>query len=301
MNPSHNPLSKSSSLPMFKSGLAALALGLAINQASASLTLDLRATQTVIGGVTTNQSTTTFNSGLTTVSGLSIGDTVTFTLYAYVHSELNNPEDGDSGLGTTNFQGFQNAFGSILQGLGGGAHGTWTSVAQNTNSTAGAGGMVFLTAQYGGAGNQQGTIQDLNADGFSDFGANATVPTNTSLIFARAGSMQTTNGGGAQALISLDGLTTRIRIGTCKLTISGATSSAPTSVAWRNVNFPAGSDIPALWREDNLTRNSKASGGTILTGAGVTLIAIPEPAAFGMLLLGGVGLVGFRRLGIRKA
>ena len=292
---------------MFKSGLAALAIGLAINQASASLTLDLRATSKTVGGITTTNlggastgASAVFGAGLTSVSGLNIGDSVTFTLFAYVHSELSNPEDGGNGNGATNFQGFQNAFGSVLMSLGGGITGNWTAQAAQQGLV---GGLFFNgTGRYGAAGAQPGTIQDLNGDGQTDIGSNSTVPTSTQLVFARAGSMITTNGGaGIATPISGDSLTTQFNVATMKFTITGLSGSNQSGFVWRNVNFPNGADIPALWQEDSIARNSKASGGILLAGSGVQLIAIPEPAAFGMLLLGGVGMVGFRRLGIRKA
>ena len=37
------------------------------------------------------------------------------------------------------------------------------------------------------------------------------------------------------------------------------------------------------------------------SGVAITLAVVPEPSAFGMVLIGALGLVGFRRLGFRRS
>jgi hypothetical protein len=39
----------------------------------------------------------------------------------------------------------------------------------------------------------------------------------------------------------------------------------------------------------------------MFVGAPIVITAVPEPSAFGMVLMGALGLVGFRRLGFRRS
>ena len=59
----------------------------------------------------------------------------------------------------------------------------------------------------------------------------------------------------------------------------------------------------AQWTEgDNLGRNpSSTSNGVVNVGGAITIASVPEPSAFGMVLIGALGLVGFRRLGFRRS
>jgi len=58
----------------------------------------------------------------------------------------------------------------------------------------------------------------------------------------------------------------------------------------------------AAWTDgDNFPNTGSGQNAEMFVGAPIALVAIPEPSAFGMVLLGAMGLVGFRRLGVRRS
>ena len=58
----------------------------------------------------------------------------------------------------------------------------------------------------------------------------------------------------------------------------------------------------AQWTDgDNVVNNGSTQFAEMFVGAPIVITAVPEPSAFGMVLIGALGLVGFRRLGFRRA
>ncbi len=56
----------------------------------------------------------------------------------------------------------------------------------------------------------------------------------------------------------------------------------------------------ASYFQDGVAKTGTAGAGTISVGAPVILTVVPEPSAFGMVILGAFGLVGFRRVGLQR-
>lgn len=186
-----------------------------------------------------------------------------------------------------------------------------TGVAAGAEGYQSALGKTIATHTGGGGGNQSapvllgnftggsvGTVQDLNADGFADIGSPlATTSSTAGNMFPRF----TTNGafdltgtpitdgkefalfkltytvvnpGGAASIQFTQQLTTVINSSTAQ--VDG------NSVLSKNLGLPAGANASSL-------------------AAPVVITAVPEPSAFGMVLIGALGLVGFRRLGFRRS
>jgi hypothetical protein len=93
-------------------------------------------------------------------------------------------------------------------------------------------------------------------------------------------------------------------MGTVQLSI---TSFSPTSVL--NMNWvipafttPANRGQIAQWTDgDGVVNNGSTQFAEMSVGAPIVITAVPEPSAFGMVLMGALGLVGFRRLGFRRS
>jgi len=84
--------------------------------------------------------------------------------------------------------------------------------------------------------------------------------------------------------------------------IAGPTAHA--SVNWKIPAFTTAANRGAwgIWTAgDGLSDTGSSAPAQLFVGNPVNLIVIPEPSAFGMVLLGAMGLVGFRRLGVRRA
>ena len=95
----------------------------------------------------------------------------------------------------------------------------------------------------------------------------------------------------------------------------GGSAGAATSIRYVpriGVVGLAGNRANATFKIDNVTFSMNGDGGTSATNPNVadpttfqfnpvTLTIVPEPSAFGMVLLGALSVVGFRRLGIRRS
>src|SRR4029453_14066744 len=80
--------------------------------------------------------------------------------------------------------------------------------------------------------------------------------------------------------------------------------SAVASLNWKIPAFVTAANRGALgvWTDgDGLNSTGSAQFNELFVGSPVSLVVIPEPSAFGMVLLGAMGLVGFRRLGVRHS
>jgi hypothetical protein len=256
--------------------LAVVAYLLPVSDASAiaGLTYDLRATlvnNSALSGGNTSKSLQLNN-----------GDVVTVQVWATVL--------GAPGVATE--EGFANGYGKIVATHAGGVTGNLS----DSSMTAG-----FSVGAF-----QLGAVQDLNGDGFTDIGSNALQSTSnvnpllsgTSLFFARAS-------GTATVLVPLGTTVNAVTDGaefllsTFKYTVAGAVVGSPTLINFFAPTFTSGSQREFLARADGAAKND--TNFPYGSGANISIVAaVPEPSAFGMVLVGALGLVGFRRLGFRR-
>ena len=147
---------------------------------------------------------------------------------------------------------------------------------------------------------KNGTSTDLDGDGDLDVGT-TTNGASVNYFQANAGGAQSTGNAGDFNTIPGAGGGREWKISIVTFHIANALAGQTTGVNFVVPLFTAA-----------LTNNARASfvtDGTTRTGvsanlavaAPVVLTVVPEPTAFGMVLLGSLGLVGFRRLGLRKA
>ena len=91
-------------------------------------------------------------------------------------------------------------------------------------------------------------------------------------------------------------------MGTITLSLTNITPTGTASLNWVIPPFTTAANRGqiAQWTDGN---DAVSSGSGQFAGMSVgapILISVPEPSAFGMVLLGGMGLIGFRRLGLRR-
>ena len=269
-----------------KLSLVLAVTGVLIAQGSATLVVNLRATH--VNAADVGGGSGVFGGGVTNLA-VNPGDVVTFSLFATV-----------TGTQTTNTaQGMASVFGTVSIGAGA-LTGTWSSFT-NPNGVGTDGGTNLLGA-FGGSGAQTGTIQpavgSANKPGVGSIINGATTNTDLTLIFARAAAAVT--GGapaGSQVLISVNSLTSEILMGKLTLTV-GAGGGGPAQVNFARAIFASG--FPVIWRENSAAKNHTSAGTSYAEGPGVSVTVVPEPSAFAMLALGALGLVGFRRMGLRR-
>lgn len=91
-------------------------------------------------------------------------------------------------------------------------------------------------------------------------------------------------------------------LGTKTFTVSAAVGSPITlQFAARNRTNGVSSAKPIKFTVDGVAFSVSNGDPNITYGGAVQLAAVPEPSAFGMVLIGALGLVGFRRLGFRRS
>jgi len=233
---------------------------------NAAVTFDLRATAKnaipITGGNTTKS------------VAITSGDVVELTMFVMVTG---------TGAGV---EGFQSALGKTITTHAGGATGN------QSNS---------LTTYLGNFAGTAPTAQDLNADGFTDLGSTATTTSSTAgNFFPRF----TTNGA-----FDLTGTT-----------ITDGKEFALFKFNYTAVNFAAGTASIQYTQQTTTVINSSTAqvdGASILSkaigtpsGANATVLgapvvlsalSVPEPTSFAMLMMGSLGLVGFRRPSFRRS
>ena len=227
--------------------------------ASATLTFDLRATQL---------------NGVPVADGKNViitqaNDVITFALFADV--------TGTNALATEGFQTMLT--GGVVSTANGGIRGTMEGPA--------------LSGNFGATGSAAGTLQDLNADGFTDLGSNNAAFVQGQHVTANAAAME----------IGLPTGTSEFQLFTFQFrVVSIPTPGSSINVSFRMINV-TGLGNELVWREDGVTKSTKdpitgfsTAGYTV----NATALSVPEPSAFGMLALGALGLVGFRRMGLRR-
>lgn len=195
----------------------------------------------------------------------SLGQVITLDLFAQV----------TGATGNASAEGFQDGFGSVLSQAGGNISGSLSS---------------SFVVPFNATGAQAGKQQDLDADGDSDLGTNATAHS-PDFFFARATSMQT-----AGTAIT-DG--TEFKIASFSFTVQSVSdffNYSPTSINFRVPLFDNNVDIEALWQQDGqATTSNGLNGGTQPTVGSAVMIAIPEPSTLGLLAVVAAGFAARRR------
>ena len=252
---------------MFKALLASAVAAVIAQDASASLTYDLRAVSITGLGTVTNTKQ---------VAGVRVGDVITFDLFVQVPDTNSNTADDQY-----QFSHFSVQTGGALNVLG-----NLGSSFSGNEATSGA-----VTEPTFSVTSQAGSFNvDLNADGRTDVGSTSTTVA-AGWIKPRSASLAGTTGG----LWKVATLQLKIN------TVADLNSAAAMTV---NYVLPVGATIQSsnhvVFKDNNL--NKTASTGVFVVSAPVNIVAfaVPEPSAFGMVLVGALGLVGFRRLGFRR-
>jgi len=184
-----------------------------------------------------------------------------------------------------------------VTGVGGGTEGYQTMLTGGVVATAngpigGAFESPSIATAFNGTSAAPGTLQDLNADSRIDLGSNNTSFVQGQHVTAAANAMVIGNSTGVS----------EFKLFTVSYRV--ASSPVPTSsiaLSFRMINV-GGLGNELVWSEDGVTKSLKdPNTGFSTSGYTVTLTAVPEPSAFGMVLVGALGLVGFRRLGFRRS
>ena len=267
-------------VPSIGSRIAAACTALVIAQSTgfAAVKYDIRAT--ALGGV---QLPASFGKG---GFPLTVGDTITFTVYAQVTGASGN-------LGS---EGFQSGWYSLLSSTtAGGTLGTFLN------------GTVlpsFATGAFNG-----GTPSDTNGDGMNDrLGGQRTVSSNSVAPFdvtVRFGSTPNYNG-----TPITDGMEYALSTADFQILTLGDLLSVNVAPSIFLSGISA-ARFSSQWAEDTaggVTPQNRLGGfqtlaptapntGEVQVGAPVSISIVPEPTAFGMVLVGAMGLVAARRRG----
>lgn len=264
-----------------KLSLAIAALVGVNSSASASVMYDVRAT--AVNGVPLPAA---FAKG---GFPLAINDTVTFTVYA----------DVTGAAGNGGAEGFQAGFFSLLS----------TTAAGGTSGAFVAGTVLpaFATGAFNG-----GTLTDTNSDGINDrIGGQRTIAAQSTAPFditVRSGTTPKYDGTPIP-----DGMEFALSTADFHILVLGDLLSVNVAPSIFLSGIGA-SKFSATWAEDTTggtasanrvggfqtLAQSAANTGRIDIGAPVQFQSVPEPSAFGMVLLGAMGVVGARRLGVRR-
>ena len=199
------------------------------------------------------------------------GQTVSFDVYAIVTGATE----------AAGLEGFQIAIGSITSGAGGSPLGDIL-----TNE---------IVAPFNGAGSTIGTRVDLDADTDVDLGSN-NAALDSNFIGVRSAAMTLGNANGLGA--------SEFKFYTFTFQVRAGQNGGSAAVNWRKTDL-TGLTTEYIWQENGVLTNSRGvNGGSvplILNGPSVSVLVVPEPTAFGMVLMGAMGVVGFRRLGFKRS
>ena len=147
-----------------------------------------------------------------------------------------------------------------------------------------------------------GIARDLNGDGFTDIGGSTSSSTGNGFIVANAGATQNA-ASGLTPVTNFNVLTDGVEFLVARFTFTVAGGLPDTSTGV-NVGAPLYNTLfntaRASWTRDG-TAGQTGVAANIAVGAPVMVTVVPEPSAFGMVLVGLLGLLGFRRLGLRNA
>jgi len=256
---------------------AAGLMGLGSSQSNAALVIDVRATAVSGGGTVVGNGN--LPGGGKTVNGLGSGSIVTMGVFAQVSGTNGNNTD------------------EWLQSVGGSFSTTAGDLRANFVTPSSVNGVNG----WNGSGFQNGSIQDIDADGDLDLGSAGTDIVGK--FFARSNSPDSRtldlatdpdNGAlirGTPHFTTIDANTTETRIGTIRLSYqSGGQAFA---------NFiPRAAQEGALWWEDTPDRTTNQHDGTTglyQAGSPIALNGVPEPGSLGLMSLAALGLLRRRK------
>ena len=262
---------------------------LAVSTGSATLTVDLRASASTGGASFVNGKTIT-----------TTGEAGTISLQVWAQVKQLAP--------TNSIYGMQVLLGSIKSTTTGGNP---TATGSLTTSSPVA---PFNT------GNAIGALAELTSDTITDLGSNATSP-NTSFTkfrFDPTGAAGGTTGIGGSGIYFASNTTPagatvnpitngfEFLMGTVTLNLASFAPNSVVNMNWVVPTFstPANKGQIAQWTEATNTVLTPAVAGSVInTGSPVAIsfLAVPEPTSFAMLMIGSLGLVGFRRPSFRRS
>lgn len=228
---------------------AAAAAGLAgfgATKADASLIIDVRATGSSDSGATVSSKS---------VSGLQVGDVVSFGVFAQI-----------SGTNGINDETVATVAGSFSSGSGG--------LLGNLSS--------LIVAPFNQLGYQNGAQSDFDSDGDLDIGSLGTASANK--FVGRANPAATGS--------PIDSNTSEVQVGTLTFTVTGGSGSATVSFIPRTNLTAAAWNEDGVATVKNLSTGTYAAGAPVAISAGGS---VPEPASIGLLGLASVGLLARRR------
>lgn len=267
------------------SAIAALSvalLGFAATEASALLSYDLRASA-VTGSVVLN--------GPKSFGSVSAGDSVTFDIYAIVTG-------GDTIL---NNDGYQFSFFNIVTDATAGVTGVLTGLDGTALAPTGMTLNPLFNVGAVARGTPSLTVSGSVADGIGDIGGSATnsaggwIKPRTTALDTAAGTPITDpaiTGGNYPASGGLEYF-----MGQVKLLITGAVPNNRVGVKFVLPAAPLGISAIGSWREDTVVRSTAA----FQNSSPAAINPVPEPSAFGMVILGAMGICGMRRIGVRRS
>ena len=273
-----NPMNKAFS-PTSKFLIAGiLSVGAAYQASAGSFTYDLRASSiTGLGQISDRK----------TVTGVVIGDIITFDLVAVIQ--------GNDNIDTND--GFQFAYFGIytsnaVNAVGGALGSSFTG---NAATSGFVGAAAFAGPNQGGLFNT-----DVNADGAPDIGPALTSTTAASYAKTRAAAMIYSGDPISFGFGIGAGVGREYKFGTIQFKVTALNNLVNSTVI--NIGGPAGLGVTpkTAWQFDNASGSLSTQGIVNATGVSINAITIPEPSAFGMLAIGALGLVGFRRMSLRR-
>jgi len=268
-------------------GLALAGLALSPVARAAQLTYEMRAVMDgVLNGDHTTAGTVIANGGHS-VTPAGPGSVVVLQLYAIV-TGVDLDHTNDAFLQT--FRSFE-AVGSLEGSLRGDTN--FVVNGQTTqNNVPG-----FL-----GTGSQSGFVKDLDGDVAIDVGdlSNHAGATNPAPWFSAVGG----NGSSIAAVpgVGSGSVNTEFMIGELTFTLAPDAQLGPlTAVNFRRREWTSGlGSSYNKFTVDGVVKTLNWADANVAVGAAVNISLVPEPTAFGMLLLGTLGLVGFRRSAFRR-
>ena len=255
---------KSTISPVYKMiSAGAFVLAVASQSAFSALTWDLRVT---------HKNSIAVGGGEDKAIGAAPGDILEVAMFARV-----------TGAGAA-LEGMQSALGK--------------TIATHTGGFGGNQGTPVLESLFVNTTGALPTAQDLNSDGFIDLGNSAaSVSTSTAQNWFARSSLSP--GFQTSGTAIPDG--TEFKLFHFNYTVAPGAITGFASLQWTQ-QVTSTINSASYSQDAGSVINSKSLGnnGTIL-GAPIIISAVPEPSAFGMVLIGALGLVGFRRLGFRSA
>jgi PEP-CTERM motif len=282
---------KSNSMKLLSLGLAAIPLTASI--ANAAITYDLRASASTGEGV--NAPT---NGGKSV--NLSVGAAGTVTLQVW--AQITSATAGNS------IWGVSSSLGSIIS-------------SSTNGGVTGSLSVATPTAPFGDSlpvGGRVGVDISTVADSITDVGMNGTVASTNFIKLSKAAASSGTAVGGVffatnvdspvistnQAVTNSNGSGFEFLLGTVTFTISNYQAGS-SSLNWVIPAFTVGSSkgTRATWTDANnlaSTGNGQATAMFVNTPV-VFTVGVPEPTSFAMLMMGSLGLVGFRRPSFRRS